>query len=57
MKNFYLNLIPLLILKIYFKIYISQFRNGQQDAKEFIRTLLEDISKENNRNKIIPDYE
>ena len=35
----------------------SQFSKGQQDAIEFIRTILDDISKETNRNKNKPKYE
>ena len=35
----------------------SQFGKGQQDSIEIIRTLLDDISKETNRNKIEAKYE
>jgi len=35
----------------------SQFSTGQNDAIEFIRILLDDISKETRRNKNIDKYE
>ena len=35
----------------------SQFEEGQHDAIEFIRTLLDDLSKETSRNKNISKYE
>ena len=56
-KISYLNLILQITLKIHLQILYSQFSKGQQDAIEYIRTLLDDIWYETNRNKIEAKYE
>ena len=47
---------PVYFTKSFQKIY-TQFQKGQQDAIEFIRTILDDISKESKKHIIIRDYE
>ena len=43
----------------FYKIFINEhpsFKTGQQDCIEFLRILLNDISMENNKNKVVPKY-
>jgi len=46
---------PIVFIKEFFKLHPT-FKEQQQDAMEFIRIFLDDISKETNRNKNIPKY-
>ena len=46
---------PVVFINEFIKLYPT-FSNHQQDATEFIRIFLDDISKETNRNKTVPEY-
>ena len=46
---------PVVFINEFIKLHPT-FSNHQQDATEFIRIFLDDISKETNRNKTVPEY-
>ena len=46
---------PIVFIKEFLKLHPT-FKEQQQDATEFIQIFLDDISKETNRNKNIPEY-